>query len=49
MTARALGIAGASVAGIGEQDPLYDNALPEGRFYNRTVDIVVETPVEESR
>lgn len=32
--------------GIGEDVLLYDNELPEGRFYSRTVTIDVETPVE---
>ncbi|MEP7220313.1 MAG: OmpA family protein, partial [Bacteroidota bacterium] len=45
-TARALGVAGGTVRGIGESG-LYDNDLPEGRFYCRTVSIVVETPVVE--
>jgi outer membrane protein OmpA-like peptidoglycan-associated protein/Mg-chelatase subunit ChlD len=31
-------------AGLGETSPLFDNAMPEGRFYNRTVQIVIETP-----
>jgi outer membrane protein OmpA-like peptidoglycan-associated protein len=31
--------------GIGEAD-LYDNSLPEGRLYTRTVDVVIETPVQ---
>ena len=31
--------------GIGETKLLYTNDLPEGRFYCRTVDIVVETPI----
>jgi outer membrane protein OmpA-like peptidoglycan-associated protein len=30
--------------GIGEDVLLYDNNLPEGRFYCRTVQIIVETP-----
>ncbi len=30
--------------GMGETN-LYDNDLPEGRFYSRTVDIVVESPI----
>lgn len=42
--ARLLGVGG-QVRGIGESD-LYDNNLPEGRFYCRTVSIVVETPVQ---
>lgn len=28
--------------GFGEMAPLYDNNLPEGRFYNRTCQIVIE-------
>lgn len=31
--------------GIGEAPELYDNALPEGRFYCRTVAVEVRTPV----
>jgi outer membrane protein OmpA-like peptidoglycan-associated protein len=31
--------------GLGESE-LYKNYLPEGRFYNRTVEIIVETPVK---
>ncbi|MCB0710716.1 MAG: PD40 domain-containing protein [Ignavibacteriae bacterium] len=30
--------------GVGETQPLFSNDLPEGRFYNRTVQIVIETP-----
>lgn len=30
--------------GVGPTKPLYPNELPEGRFYNRTVQIVIETP-----
>ena len=33
-------------SGKGEETLLYDNSLPEGRFYSRTVEIVVEKPVE---
>lgn len=32
--------------GVGEEEPLYDNSLPEGRFYNRTVQVLIRTPVE---
>jgi outer membrane protein OmpA-like peptidoglycan-associated protein len=32
--------------GVGEDLPLYDNNLPEGRFYNRTVQINIQTPIE---
>jgi outer membrane protein OmpA-like peptidoglycan-associated protein len=31
--------------GVGENEPLYDNMLPEGRFYNRTVQVRIKTPV----
>ncbi len=33
--------------GVGEDEPLYTNDLPEGRFYNRTVQVIIRTPVEE--
>ncbi|PKL84554.1 MAG: hypothetical protein CVV22_12495 [Ignavibacteriae bacterium HGW-Ignavibacteriae-1] len=33
--------------GVGEEDPLYSNDLPEGRFYNRTVQVIVRTPLTE--
>lgn len=39
----ALQISGASARGVGEDILLYDNNLPEGRFYCRTVVIVVRT------
>jgi outer membrane protein OmpA-like peptidoglycan-associated protein len=35
----------ATVKGFGNTSPFYDNKLPEGRFYNRTVIIIVETPI----
>ncbi|MBK9184300.1 MAG: OmpA family protein [Ignavibacteria bacterium] len=31
--------------GVGQKNMLYDNELPEGRFYNRTVRVRVETPI----
>jgi outer membrane protein OmpA-like peptidoglycan-associated protein len=34
-----------SSRGVGEEDPLYTNDLPEGRFYNRTVQVLVKTPL----
>ena len=37
-------IASLNTEGVGETQPLYSNDLPEGRFYNRTVQIVIETP-----
>lgn len=36
-----------SSKGVGEEDPLYTNQLPEGRFYNRTVQVIVRTPLSE--
>lgn len=35
-----------SMHGVGEITPLYSNALPEGRLYNRTVVIYIDTPVD---
>ncbi|MBI5325829.1 MAG: OmpA family protein [Ignavibacteriae bacterium] len=43
--ARALGLSPSQAKGLGEV-MLYDNDLPEGRFFNRTVNIVIETPIE---
>jgi outer membrane protein OmpA-like peptidoglycan-associated protein len=37
---------GTDAKGLGQRDMIYDNDLPEGRFYNRTVRVRVETPVE---
>jgi outer membrane protein OmpA-like peptidoglycan-associated protein len=31
--------------GVGEADPLFPNTLPEGRLYNRTVQVIIETPI----
>lgn len=45
-TAKALGRPDATIVGVGEDQLLYDNDLPEGRFYCRTVRITVKTPVE---
>ncbi|MCX6154888.1 MAG: OmpA family protein [Candidatus Kapabacteria bacterium] len=33
--------------GIGSDELLYDNNLPQGRGYSRTVQIIIETPVKE--
>lgn len=33
--------------GVGEENALYPNELPEGRFYNRTVQVIIQTPVSE--
>jgi outer membrane protein OmpA-like peptidoglycan-associated protein len=43
-----LKIPNAIVKGVGESELLYDNTLPEGRFYCRTVKITIETPVEHN-
>lgn len=42
--ARALGQQESVASGRGETLPLYDNTTPEGRFYSRTVEVLVETP-----
>ncbi|MBE0642903.1 MAG: OmpA family protein [Bacteroidetes bacterium] len=42
-TATALGTQTAMLKGLGESEPLFDNDLPEGRFYCRTVIIEAET------
>jgi outer membrane protein OmpA-like peptidoglycan-associated protein len=34
-------------AGVGPHDPLYDNALPEGRALNRTVTVYLEYEMKE--
>ncbi len=39
----ALGIPNATINGYGASVQLYDNTLPEGRFYSRTVRITVES------
>lgn len=36
-------------SGVGEDEPLYTNDLPEGRFYNRTVQINISTPVKDTK
>lgn len=43
----ALGRKDAQSVGIGEQILLFDNDLPEGRFYCRTVDIIVKTKIKK--
>ncbi len=42
------GVAILNSKGVGENDPIYDNSMPEGRFYNRTVKIVIQTPLEDA-
>jgi outer membrane protein OmpA-like peptidoglycan-associated protein len=44
--AAALRLPTGSVAGFGRERPQTDNRLPEGRFYNRTVQIIVERPIQ---
>lgn len=44
--AKRIKIPGAIVEGSGENPLLFDNKLPEGRFYCRTVQILIETPVK---
>jgi outer membrane protein OmpA-like peptidoglycan-associated protein len=38
---------GLTTRGVGEDEPLYENLLPEGRFYNRTVQVLIKTPLSE--
>ncbi|MCX6154830.1 MAG: OmpA family protein [Candidatus Kapabacteria bacterium] len=45
-TAKALAARDMEIRAIGEGRLLYNNDLPEGRFYCRTVEIVVETPIK---
>jgi outer membrane protein OmpA-like peptidoglycan-associated protein len=43
--AKRLSVPAIVVEGVGESSLLYDNSLPEGRLYCRTVRIEIETPV----
>ena len=43
--ARLLGVPASTAQGFGEDQLLYDNNLPEGRYYCRTVNVSIETPV----
>lgn len=45
-TAKALNVDPKFATGLGESKLLYDNDLPEGRFYCRTVNIEIITPIE---
>ncbi len=45
VTADTLNVNRKFAKGIGAKDPLFDNNLPEGRFYNRTVYITIETKI----
>ena len=42
--AQSLGLSSSTAIGLGEDAPLFSNDSPEGRFYNRTVEVIVETP-----
>lgn len=44
-TAEALSHPKTTTESIGETQPLYNNDVPEGRMYNRTVRVLVETPI----
>lgn len=43
---RLLGVPDEKSSGLGGSNLLYDNDLPEGRFYSRTVRVVIETPIQ---
>ncbi len=45
--AKALNVPLENAKGVGEKYLLYDNSLPEGRFYCRTVEVEVETSIEK--
>jgi outer membrane protein OmpA-like peptidoglycan-associated protein/Tol biopolymer transport system component len=45
LTAHGYGKTGISKEEGAAPEPLYPNSLPEGRYYNRTVQVVVETPI----
>jgi len=46
-TSKALGVKNSDIFAIGEEKHLYNNDLPEGRFYCRTVEIVIETKLKK--
>jgi outer membrane protein OmpA-like peptidoglycan-associated protein len=45
-TQRYIGLSRADVKGLGRRYLLYENSLPEGRFYSRTVTVIVSTPMK---
>lgn len=47
-TAKALGLPASDVISADGASYPYDNNLPEGRFYSRTVEITIRTPIEGS-
>ena len=46
-TARRLGLNDVEIIGVGNDELLFDNIFPEGRFYCRTVVITAETPIRK--
>ncbi len=46
--AKTEGVSILNTKGVGEDLPIYNNESPEGRFYNRTVKIVIQTPLEDA-
>ncbi|MDP4242025.1 MAG: OmpA family protein [Bacteroidota bacterium] len=46
-TEQTIGVRATNVQGLGRSVLLYDNTLPEGRFYSRTVSVIVTTPVRQ--
>lgn len=47
-TQRSVNASNAAVEGLGRSVLLYDNNLPEGRFYSRTVTVIVSTPTKRT-
>jgi outer membrane protein OmpA-like peptidoglycan-associated protein len=45
-TQKYIGLDRAEVKGLGRRYLLYENSLPEGRFYSRTVTVIVSTPTK---
>jgi len=45
-TQKYIGLSRAEVKGLGRRYLLYENSLPEGRFYSRTVTVIVSTPMK---
>lgn len=39
----------ATIVGMGEKELLYDNDVPEGRYFSRTVTVIIETPIPEEK
>jgi outer membrane protein OmpA-like peptidoglycan-associated protein len=47
--AKKINLKNSKILGAGESELLYDNSLPEGRFYCRTVKITIETPINNEK